>query len=169
MSRNLIAVALVVVVAAAEPTVAGDVAGSESERGKYLVTVAGCGDCHTPGHFFGKPDPARLLAGSDVGFEIPGLGVFHGPNLTPDRETGLGSWTDEQIAAAMQTGMRPDGRGLAPIMPWRAYASLSQADTRAIVAYLRSLPSVSNKVPGPFGPAETPTSFVMKIVPPPEK
>lgn len=169
MSRTLIAVALVVVVAAAEPTVAGDVAGSESERGNYLVTVAGCGDCHTPGHFFGKPDPARLLAGSDVGFEIPGLGVFHGPNLTPDRETGLGSWTDEQIAAAMQTGVRPDGRGLAPIMPWRAYASLSQADTRAIVAYLRSLPAVSNKVPGPFGPAETPTSFVMKIAPPSEK
>lgn len=169
MSRNLIAAALVVVVAAAEPTVADDVTGSESERGKYLVTVAGCGDCHTPGHFFGKPDPARLLAGSEVGFEIPGLGVFHGPNLTPDRETGLGSWTDEQIAAVMQTGVRPDGRGLAPIMPWRAYASLSQADARAIVAYLRSLPAVSNKVPGPFGPAETPTSFVMKIVPPAEK
>jgi len=43
-------------------------------RGKYLVTFGGCTDCHTPGHFFGKPDTARLLAGSDVGFAIPGLG-----------------------------------------------------------------------------------------------
>jgi hypothetical protein len=45
----------------------------------------GCNDCHTPGYFFGKPDMARFLGGSEVGFEIPGLGVFHGPNLTPDK------------------------------------------------------------------------------------
>src|SRR5262245_42293642 len=56
-------------------------------RGKYLVTFGGCNDCHTPGYFFGKPDMGRQLGGSEVGFEIPGLGVFHGPNLTPDRET----------------------------------------------------------------------------------
>ena len=89
------------------------------ERGKYLVTLGGCHDCHTPGYFFGKPDATRYLGGSEVGFEIPGLGVFHGPNLTPDKDTGLGSWTEEQIVAAIQTGTRPDGRVLAPIMPWR--------------------------------------------------
>lgn len=137
------------------------------ERGKYLVTIAGCTDCHTPGYFLGKPDKARFLGGSEVGFELPGLGVFYGPNLTPDKETGLGSWTSAQILAALQTGARPDGRLLAPIMPWHAYASLSQSDASAIVAYLRSLPPVKNKVPGPFGPADKPTSFVMKIVPPP--
>src|SRR5882724_3967105 len=88
---------------------------ASNERGKYLVTLGGCTDCHTPGYFFGKPDTARYLGGSEVGFEIPGLGIFHGPNLTSDPETGLGSWTDAQIAAAITTGKRPDGRELAPI------------------------------------------------------
>ena len=89
-------------------------ADSPVARGKYLAAVAGCNDCHTPGYFFGKPDAARFLGGSEVGFEIPGLGVFHGPNLTPDKETGLGNWSSEQIVTAIQTGFRPDGRGLAP-------------------------------------------------------
>jgi mono/diheme cytochrome c family protein len=135
-------------------------------RGKYLVGIAGCNDCHTPGYFFGKPDMTRFLSGSEVGFEMPGLGIFHGPNLTPDRETGLGTWTPAQIAAAVTKGVRPDGRMLAPIMPSHAFASLTPADTRAIVAYLQSLPPVQNKVPGPFGPNEKATSFVKKISPP---
>jgi mono/diheme cytochrome c family protein len=135
-------------------------------RGKYLVTVASCHDCHTPGYFLGKPDMARYLGGSDVGFELPGLGVFLGPNLTPDNETGLGNWTDAQVLAALQTGMRPDGRVLAPIMPWHAFATLTKQDAAAIVAFLRSVPPVSHQVPGPFGPTETPTSYVMKVVPP---
>ena len=139
------------------------------ERGKYLVNIAGCNDCHTPGYFLGKPDMARFLGGSEVGFEIPGLGVFHGPNLTPDKETGLGGWTDAQILAALQKGTRPDGRMLAPIMPWHAFANLTPQDAQAIVAFLRSLPPVKNKVPGPFGPSDQPSSFVMKIVPPAAK
>jgi mono/diheme cytochrome c family protein len=141
-------------------------ADPRTERGKYLVSFAGCNDCHTPGYFFGKPDMAKFLAGSEVGFEIPNLGVFHGPNLTPDKETGLGNWTDAQILDALQKGVRPDGRMLAPIMPWRAFANFTKDDAAAIVAYLRSIPAVKNKVPGPFGPTEKPTSFVMKIVPP---
>jgi mono/diheme cytochrome c family protein len=141
-------------------------ADEDVQRGKYLVGIAGCNDCHTPGYFFGKPDMARYLGGSEVGFEIPGLGVFHGPNLTPDKETGLGNWTTDQIVTALQTGQRPDGRGLAPIMPWRAYASFTKADALAIAAFLQSLPPIKNKVPGPFGPTEKPTSFVMKIVAP---
>jgi mono/diheme cytochrome c family protein len=136
-------------------------------RGKYLVTIAGCHDCHTPGYFLGKPDMARYLGGSEVGFELPGLGVFHGPNLTPDKATGLGNWTDQQIVEAFQQGKRPDNRMLAPIMPYHAFANLTPQDAQAIVAFLRSVPAVSNKVPGPFGPTETPTSFVMKVVPPP--
>jgi mono/diheme cytochrome c family protein len=136
-------------------------------RGKYLVTIGGCSDCHTPGYFFGKPDMSRYLGGSDVGFGIPGLGVFVGPNLTPDKKTGLGGWTAEQIAAVLTTGVRPDhGRILAPIMPWRAFAHLTHDDVMAIVAYLQSLPPVKHKVPGPFGPSEKPTVFVMKLVPP---
>jgi mono/diheme cytochrome c family protein len=139
---------------------------AQAERGKYLVALGGCNDCHTPGYFFGKPDMARFLGGSEVGFEIPGLGVFHGPNLTPDHDTGLGKWSTEQILAAITKGERPDGRMLAPIMPWHAFAKLTPQDARAMVAYLKTLPPVKNKVPGPFGANETPTSFVMKIVPP---
>jgi mono/diheme cytochrome c family protein len=136
------------------------------ERGKYLVTFGGCFDCHTPGYFFGKPDMARYLGGSDVGFEMPGLGVFVGPNLTPDPETGLGQWSEAQIVTALQTGKRPDGRELAPIMPWRSFASLSRSDAHAIAAFLKSLPPVSHKVPGPFGPDEKVSVFRMKVVPP---
>jgi mono/diheme cytochrome c family protein len=138
-------------------------------RGKYLVAIAGCNDCHTPGYFFGKPDMARFLGGSDVGFEMPGLGTFVGPNLTPDKATGLGNWTDAQVVTALQKGERPDGRMLAPIMPWHAFANLTKPDADAIVAFLRSLPPVDHKVPGPFGPNQAPTTFVMKIVPPPGK
>src|SRR5215216_3716820 len=76
-------------------------AQSEIDRGKYLVTLGGCNDCHTPGYFFGKPDMTKYLGGSEVGFEIPGLGVFHGPNLTPDQDTGLGKWSTEEIVAAI--------------------------------------------------------------------
>ncbi len=138
----------------------------ELARGKYLVQFGGCIDCHTPGYFFGKPDMSKALAGSEVGFEIPELGVFYGPNLTPDKETGLGKWSKAQIVTALQKGTRPDGRVLAPIMPWRAFASLTKRDAEAIAAYLQSLPAIKNKVPGPFGPKDKPTSFVMKVVPP---
>jgi mono/diheme cytochrome c family protein len=126
-------------------------------RGRYLVQFGGCNDCHTPGYFLGKPDTARYLGGSDVGFELPGLGTFVAPNLTPDKDTGLGNWTKDQIVTAIQTGVRPDGRVLAPIMPWRAYAELTKSDAGAIVAYLQSLPPVSHQVQGPFGSAEKPT------------
>ena len=91
------------------------------------------------------------------------------PISRPDKETGLGTWTDAQVLTALQTGVRPDGRVLAPIMPWRAFASLTKQDAEAIVAFLRSVPPVSHKAPGPFGPSETPTSFVMKVVPPATK
>ena len=147
-------------------TGAAEPAQSPVERGRYLVSFAGCTDCHTPGYLLGMPDMTRYLGGSDVGFEIPGLGVFHGPNLTPDMETGLGSWTEEQIVTAFTTGMRPDGRMLAPIMPYQGFANLTPADAMAIAAFLKTLPPVSNKVPGPFGPGEMPTSFVMRVVPP---
>ena len=134
-------------------------------RGKYLVAMGSCTDCHTPGHFLGKEDATKFLGGSDVGFAIPGLGVFVAPNLTPDKATGLGNWTPAQIAAALTKGVTPEGRKLVPIMPYGNYASMTQSDALAIAAYLKSLPPVSNQVPGPFGPKETPTSFVMVVLP----
>jgi mono/diheme cytochrome c family protein len=142
-------------------------AGDEMlDRGKYLVTFGGCGDCHTPGALLGKPDMARMLGGSDVGFEVPGLGTFYGPNLTPDSETGLGKWSKEEIVAAVRTGVDPEGRQLAPSMPWRGFAVLTDDDAFAIAAYLQSLPPVVNQVPGPFGPNEKATAFVLRTVPP---
>jgi mono/diheme cytochrome c family protein len=158
LARILTAAALL-----SAPAVA--IAETPVERGKYLVVVGGCSDCHTPGTFLGKPDMTRFLGGSDVGFAIPGLGVFVGRNLTPDKETGIGAWTDEQIVKAMTTGQRPDGRTLAPIMPWQALSQLTSADTQAIVAYLRSIPPVKNPVAGPFGPNDKPSVLVFTIIP----
>lgn len=132
-------------------------AADNSARGAYLTGILGCGDCHTPGAMAGKPDMNRRLGGSDVGWQVPGLGVFVGPNLTPDRDTGLGRWTDAEIVAAIRTGMRPDGRQLAPVMPYMGYSQMTDADAAAIVAYLRTLKPVSATVPGPFGPDEKPT------------
>ena len=162
MRRHSFALALTLTCALAGSAAMAD---SQSDRGAYLVTVAGCGDCHTPGYFLGKPDMSRMLGGSDVGFTIPGLGAFVGRNLTPDKETGLGSWTSEQMVTAITTGVRPDGRVLAPIMPWHTYAHLTPDDVNAIVAYLKTIPPVKHAVPGPFGPNDTPTSLVFVIVP----
>jgi mono/diheme cytochrome c family protein len=133
-------------------------------RGEYLVRFGGCNDCHTPGYFLGKPDLARFLGGSDVGFDLPGMGTFVGPNLTPDNETGLGRWSRDQIITAIQTGVRPDGRILAPIMPWRAFAGLTKSDAGAIVDYLKSLPPVSHKAQGPFGLGDKPPVPRMMVV-----
>jgi mono/diheme cytochrome c family protein len=135
-------------------------------RGKYLVELGGCEHCHTPGYLLGKPDAAHHFGGSDVGFEVPGLGTFVGPNLTPDKQTGLGDWSLEEIVTAIRTGVIPDGRVLAPIMPWQSFASLTHADATAIAVYLKSLPAVKHQVPGPFGPNQRATTFVMKVVPP---
>ena len=141
-------------------------AQTQAQRGKYLVSIIPCTDCHTPGTFLGKPDMKRYLGGSEVGFEIPGLGIFYGPNLTPDDQTGLGKWTKEEIAAAITTGKRPDGRVMAPSMPVESFKNLTHDDAVAIAAYLKTLPPIKNKVPGPFGPNEKPTSFVYQVLPP---
>jgi mono/diheme cytochrome c family protein len=121
-------------------------------HGQYLVKVMGCGDCHTPGGLSPKPDMTRLLGGSDSDFIMPGIGVFVPPNLTPDKATGLGTWTTDQIVTAFTTGVTPSGRTLAPAMPWADFANLTKADANDIALYLQSLPAVSHAVPGP-GPS----------------
>ncbi len=117
----------------------------EVARGRYLVIIAGCSDCHTPGALIGAPDMKRYLGGSDVGFSIPGQGVFVGENLTPDKETGIGSWTSEQIVTAIRKGKRPDGGELSPVMPYAAFSHLTDEDAQAIAAFLKSLPAVSEQ------------------------
>ncbi|HEY5210401.1 MAG TPA: c-type cytochrome [Stellaceae bacterium] len=143
----------------------GHAADDQIARGQYLVAIMGCGDCHTAGSLLGKPDLAHRLGGSDVGFEVPGLGVFVGRNLTPDKETGLGNWSADQIITAFTTGKRPDGRILSPAMPWENFGVLTSADRQAIAAYLKSLPPVHHAIPGPFGVGEKATVLVEKIVP----
>jgi len=144
----------------------GAPAHSPEERGAYLATIMDCTGCHTDGALAGKPDPARYLAGSDIGFLLPGLGVFYPRNLTPDKETGLGDWSAEQIIHAVRTGERPDGRILAPIMPYHSYGKLTDDDAAALVAYLKSLPPVHHVVPGPFGPDEKPTApYLAPVMP----
>ncbi len=160
-----IALAAAITAAALPATVR---AQSLVDRGKYLVTLGGCNDCHTPGYFFGNPDMTKFLGGSDVAFEIPGLGAFAGRNITPDRDTGIGNWTSEQIVTALQTGQRPDGRTLAPIMPWHALASLTKEDAAAIAAFLKSIPPVKREVAGPFAPGQKITAFLFRILPPGE-
>jgi mono/diheme cytochrome c family protein len=128
--------------AAAVPAQADDTLA----RGKYLASIMDCGGCHTRGAMVGKPDPAFAFAGSEIGFEVPGLGYFYPPNLTPDTETGLGTWSEADIIAAVRKGVRPDGRELV-VMPWRAYAALNDADARALAAYLKSLAPIKAPTP----------------------
>src|SRR5208282_4768558 len=129
-------------------------------RGRYLVVIAGCSDCHTPGALLGKPDMNRYLGGSDVGFAIPGAGIFVGQNITPNKETGIGSWTSDQIVTSLRTGKTPEGRDLFPVMPWPALSHLTDEDAQAIAAFLRSIPAVDHKNAGPIGPNEKATVFV---------
>lgn len=139
---------------------------SRVKRGEYLATIMDCGGCHTPGVFLGKPDASRPFAGSEVGFQIPGLGVFFPPNLTPDKATGLGDWSETEIIAAIRTGVRPDGRVLAPVMPYKHYGALTDADASALAAYLKSLPPVVNQVPAMSGASQKPAGPYLTVVMP---
>ncbi len=114
------------------------------ERGRYLMdSIVACGNCHTPMGPQG-PLPGRELAGGTEFQE--GFGVARTPNITPDAETGIGRWTDQQIVAAIREGKRPDGSIIGPPMPIALYRGLSDADANALVAYLRQVKPVSNKV-----------------------
>ncbi len=115
------------------------------KRGDYLVnTIMTCGNCHSP------KGPPAAIAGRDFSggleFDEPPFKVT-APNITPDPDTGIGKWTDEQIKTALLTGKRPNGVQLAEVMPSSFYPILTQTDLGAIVAYLRTLKPVKNKVP----------------------
>jgi mono/diheme cytochrome c family protein len=106
------------------------------ERGTYLMeSIVACGNCHTPQTPNG-PDPDRELAGQMVVDDE--MMTAYAPNITQDKETGIGSWTDEQIVTAIRDGLRPDGSLIGPPMPFSQYRKMSDGDVRAIVAYLRT-------------------------------
>ena len=116
-------IAALLMLAVAAPPFAALADESATERGKYLVTLAGCGDCHTPGALVARPTPSACSAVRTSASATPRSGVWVGPNLTPDKETGLGAWTDDQIVAAITQGDRPDGRKLSAIMPWPSFVA----------------------------------------------
>jgi mono/diheme cytochrome c family protein len=136
------------------------------ERGAYLAHIMDCGGCHTPGALAGRPRDSEALSGAEMGFAVPDLGIFFPPNLTPDEETGLGKWSSDDIIRAIREGVNPDGRELAPIMAFRNYAKLTDADAADLAAFLKSLPPISRTVPGPFGPSEQSTAPYFSITMP---
>jgi mono/diheme cytochrome c family protein len=144
-------------------TAANGFAETPLERGTYLMSsIVACGNCHTPKGPNGKAIEGKELAGGDP-IDAP---VFHAvpPNITPDKETGIGNWTDDQIINAIRNGKRPDGTTIGPPMPIAFYRDMSDTDVKAIVAYLRSVKPISNKLekstykiplPAAYGPPVT--------------
>jgi mono/diheme cytochrome c family protein len=128
--------------------------GARVERGRYLVEgILGCGNCHTPKTAEGEPIPGRNLSGGSVTFSLPPFaGVAS--NITPDRDTAIGSWSDADIKRSIVEGKRPNhGRlantGLAVVMATPFFKALTPSDLDAVVAYLRSVPAIRNEVAPP--------------------
>jgi mono/diheme cytochrome c family protein len=172
---------------AEETTIAASAAGGHRApasdlvgRGRYIVTVSGCNDCHTPwqmGPNGPEPDMTRMLSGHPQESDLPAPPALAGPwvmvaaatntafsgpwgvsftaNLTPDPETGLGRWTQRNFAETIRTGRHLGrGRPVLPPMPIPMYKNFTDADLEAIFAYLQSIPPVRNRVPEPLPPAE---------------
>ncbi len=157
---------------------------AQVERGAYLVTIGGCNDCHTPwkmGNNGPEPDTSRMLSGHPETYRItrPAAApngewqdaavmgatntAFSGPwgvsftaNLTPDRNTGIGIWTEDMFIKTIRTGRHWGvSRPILPPMPWFNYRQMTDADLKAVFAYLRSIPPVVNHVPDPMPPVST--------------
>jgi mono/diheme cytochrome c family protein len=165
---------------AATPTVTDAKADRAARitRGKYLVNTSGCTDCHTPvkmGANGPEPDLARSLSGHPESMELPPppqpngpwiasvaatMTAWNGPwgtsftaNLTPDPETGLGKWTEENFVQTIRTGRHlGSGRPILPPMPIPIVQNFTDEDLKSIYWYLQSIPAVKNRVPTPLPP-----------------
>ena len=152
------------------------------ERGKYIVSTAGCHDCHTPakmGPNGPEPDMSRALSGHPAEAKVPAppklseawnfagfatftafagpWGISYAANLTPDQNTGTGIWTEDNFVQAIRTGKhmgQASSRDILPPMPWPVYRNLTDADLKAIYAYLRTVPPIANRVPDPVAPPD---------------
>jgi mono/diheme cytochrome c family protein len=160
-----------------------DNAADKIKRGEYLVTVAGCHDCHSPKimtEMGPVPDPDRHLIGHPADQKVPEFpagvlgpdkwgavgdnnftawagpwGISFAANLTPDEVTGIGSWDEESFISGMRSGKHMGaGRAILPPMPWFNLAEATDEDLGAIFAYLKSLKPYENMVPAPIPPAE---------------
>ncbi len=156
-------------------------------RGKYLVTIGGCHDCHSPKTFTPEgvpmPDMSRALSGhiadspyptwtpADLQRNVmfmgdPMMTAWAGPwgvsfasNITPDVETGIGEWTEADFIQAIRTGKhqgQPNGRDILPPMPWQSMKEMTDADLKAMWAYMRTVPAVKNQAPLPVPPSAPP-------------
>jgi hypothetical protein len=127
-----------------------DVTPERIERGKYLVNaVASCFYCHSELDNTAPivvPKAGREGAGHHPGTD-PAIGDIYIPNITPDKETGIGGWTDDEIARAIREGVDRNGRTLFPIMPYDNFKAMSDEDIASVVVYLRSIPPVQNSLP----------------------
>jgi mono/diheme cytochrome c family protein len=153
-------------------------------RGKYLVTIGGCHDCHSPkkfgpngpsldetlllsGHPAGSPLPpvdtkalspgSWLLFSGDITAYIGPWGISYSANLTPDSTTGIGAWSEETFVKTIRTGKhlgQEGGRPILPPMPWQGVAQMTDEDLKAVYTYLQALPPVKNQVPAPVSPVE---------------
>ncbi len=152
---------------------------NQVERGKYLVGITGCHDCHSPKLEGMKPDPARILSGRPQTTKVPssapgevhasedltawtgGWGQTVASNLTPDPATGLGlRYTEAKFIATMRTGKKPEGVAIMPPMPVDVYVNMRDEDLKAIYAYLKTITPIRNAVraglPPPPAPAGAP-------------
>ena len=121
------------------PAVAGAQGGDLVARGQYVfAAAAGCG-CHTEP---GKAEPGKTLNAGGRRYEGP-FGTVYSSNITPDKQTGIGGWTDEEIITAIRLGRRPNGERLIPVHPYPVFNGMAETDLRALVAYLRSVPPVN--------------------------
>ena len=185
MGRKSLGIGLVFVAAslalfAANPKTGGKSAALVA-RGRYLVATSACNDCHTPkkmGPNGPELDMSRMLAGH-VAVKMPPPPASSGPwivhandqltawagpwgisytkNLTPDQNTGIGSWSEETFIKAIRTGKHMGvSRPILPPMPWEVYRQMSDADLKAIYAYLRTIPAISNPTPDPVPPPAAP-------------
>ncbi len=178
ISRLMSAAALLCVCAAATAAgqtraQAKPAAGNAVARGQYLVAIMSCNDCHTPFKMGAKgpePDMARMLSGfpetskltpppalsgpwimsataDNTAFAGP-WGITYAANLTPDKNTGLGIWTEDTFVKALKTGKHMGtSREIQPPMPWPWIGKATDDDLKAIYAYLKSIPAIANHVP----------------------
>lgn len=149
MRVGFFALAAVLSLSAHAAAQSGNAAAQSSvERGNYLVnTVLTCGNCHTPKGPGG--DVAEKAFSGFLQFDEPPFKVT-ASNITPDKETGIGNWTDAQIKTVMRTGVKPNGTVVAMIMPSAFYQIMTEKDLDAVVAYLRTVRPVKNQVPDPI-------------------
>jgi mono/diheme cytochrome c family protein len=122
------------------------------KHGEYIANISGCAFCHSP---FGDDNTIieQFKFAGGRKFRVVPFGDFISYNLTSDKETGLGSWTDDQIKTFVTKGIRRDGTRMIPYpMPWPNYAHMNDDDLNALVAFLRSLPAVMNRIPPPRQP-----------------